>query len=153
MGHRFLSNILSWIIVPFTFGIATPNAQAQDEKASDKIVQKFLESEEDEYGPTESQGSTVADLDGDRKPEIVLVWVKTNANSWRNKLTVFAKTATGFITVTRSLDEGFAKLASVKDGLILVDQTVYAESDPRCCPSIQKQVKYRWQGKKFTEVR
>jgi hypothetical protein len=153
MGNRFLTNMLSWIIVPFTFGIATANAQARDEKASDKVVQKFLESKEDESGPAESQGSTVADLDGDRKPEIVLVWVKHTANTWGYTLTVFTRTARGLIAVSRPLDEGFAKLASVKDGVILVDQTIYAESDPRCCPSIQKQGKYRWQGKKFTEVR
>lgn len=153
MDHRFLTKLVSWIIVPVALGIATPPAQARDEKSSDRIVEKFLESKQDESGPAESHGSTEADLDGDRKPEIVLVWLKTTANTWRYTLTVFTRTARGLIAVSRPLDDGFATLASVKDGVIFVDQTVYKESDPRCCPSLQKQAKYRWQGKSFTEVK
>jgi hypothetical protein len=67
-------------------------------------------------------------------------------------LTVFSKSASGYNPVASFQLTGEAKLSSVKDGIISLDQKVYAKNDPVCCPTINKKAKYRWVGKKISEV-
>jgi len=122
-----------------------------DPKAQ-KAISKFLSSVPSEHETAESSGSALADLNGDGKPEIVLVWTLLGASYWHNTLTVFSQGAkgkgyqpAGFLAL-----DGFAQLSSADNGVIAVDQTVYAKSDPTCCPSIKKQMKYKWTGKKIS---
>lgn len=111
------------------------------------IMKSFLSSLESESESTELQGSAVEDLNGDGQLEIVFVWTLLGPTYWRNNLTVLAKTANGYQQAAEFSLEGYANLSSVMNGLIYVDQTLYAENDGRCCPSIKKQMKYRWIGK------
>jgi hypothetical protein len=69
-----------------------------------------------------------------------------------NTLTVFSKTASGYKAVASFQLTGEANLSSVKDGIITLDQKVYAKNDPVCCPTIKKKARYRWAGKKISEV-
>jgi hypothetical protein len=40
----------------------------------------------------------------------------------------------------------------VKGGVNLVERKRLGPKDPRCCPSVVKQVKYRWDGKKIQRL-
>jgi hypothetical protein len=126
---------------------------ALQQNDANEAIKKFLSSQKSEGEDTDSQGSAVADLNGDGKSEIVLVWTVLGPTYWRNTLTVFSKTAGGYEPVASLQLTGEAKLSSVKDGIIALDQKVYAKNDPVCCPSITKLAKYRWVGKKISEVR
>jgi hypothetical protein len=135
------------------FSVFVPISYETEQKDADEAVQKFLSSQKSENEDAESQGSAVADLNGDGKSEIVLVWTTMGPTYWHNTLTVLTKTSRGYKPAASIPLIGEAKLSSTKGGIISVDQKVYAKKDPICCPSIKKQMKYRWQGKKISEVK
>jgi hypothetical protein len=125
---------------------------ALDDKV-EKVIKEFLSSQESNQEGAVSQGSSVADLNRDGKPEIVLVWTLLGSTYWLNTLTIFSLTDKGYKSVSSMQLSGEAKLSSVENGLIVIDQTIYAKNDPICCPSIKKKIKYRWQGKNISETR
>lgn len=116
---------------------------------SEEVIKKFLASHESNQEGTETQGSRVEDLDGDGKPEIILVWTLLGPTYWRNTLTVFTSSGKGYKVASSVPLVGEAKLSSVENGRIVVDQTIYAKDDPICCPSINKKISYRWRGKRY----
>ncbi len=128
-------------------------AHALDQKEADKAVARFLSTQKSAQEDAQSQGSAVADLNGDGRPEIVLVWALLGPTYWRNTLTVLAQGAKGYAPAASLPLPGEATLASVRDGTILVDQKVPAKGDPICCPSREKQGKYRWLGNRLAEVK
>lgn len=122
-------------------------------QAGTQRVESFLSSQESERESTELQGSTAADLNGDGREEIVFVWTLLGPTYWRNSLTVLSKTENGYRAVASLKLMGEAKLAFVKDGVVFVNQKVYRKGDPICCPSLSKQLKYRWRGNKIVELK
>ena len=120
---------------------------------ADAAVKRFLASKKTAEESADSAGSAVGDLDGDGEPELVLVWTTLGPTYWHDTLTVFSK-ATGAYKPFASFDlNGDAKLSSVKGGVITVDQTMYAKTDPICCPTVKKMMRYRLVGKKISPVK
>ena len=129
-----------------------PHSPAQGEE--DKAVKTFLSSQKSGDEDPQSVGTASADLDGDGKPELVLLWVLLGPTYSSNTLTVFSKTDAGYKPVASLPLDGIAtKLSSVKGGIIFVDQELFTKKDPRCCPSIKKQMRYRLLDKKLIEVK
>jgi hypothetical protein len=126
---------------------------ALQQTEADEAIKRFLSSQKSDGEDTDSQGTAIADLNGDGKSEIVLVWTVLGPTYSHNTLTVFSKTASGYKPVASLPLAGEATLNSVKGGIIVVDQTVYGKNDPLCCPSIKKRVKYRWLARKISEVK
>lgn len=133
--------------------VLTQSAHALEQGDANEAIKKFLSSQKTEREDASAQDSAVVDLNGDGKSEIVLVWTLLGPTYWHNTLAVFSKTSSGYQPVASLLLTGEAKLSSVKGGIILVEQKIHAKNDPRCCPSIKKQVRYRWFGKRILEVR
>lgn len=152
-SSRFVSLLLALVGVTFfaTGALALP--QSADQKDADRAIEKFLASNKSDSEGAEFQGSAVTDLNGDGKPEIILVWTTMGPTYWHNTLTVFTRTPGGYKPVASFPLIGEAKSPSVKGGIIFVDQVVYAKKDPICCPTIKKRAKYRWLGKKILEVK
>lgn len=123
------------------------------EPVAEKAIKKYLKLQGSKHEYTESQGIAVSDLNGDGKSEIVLVWTLLGPTYWRNTLTIFTETPKGYKPVSSLELEGEAHLSSVKNGIINIEQKTYGEDDPRCCPSIKKQIKYRWQGNKILKLK
>jgi hypothetical protein len=149
--HRRVFSLLIALVSLSTI-IPSAHARVQNNEA-DAVVKKFLASQKTSDEEAESAGSAVADLDGDGKPEIVLVWTTMGATYWRNTLTVFSKTASDYKPVATFPLNGEATLSKVTGGIIYVDQKLYAKRDPLCCPSVKKMMKYRLTGKKIAEVK
>ena len=147
------SRFASLLIALFSLFIFARTAYAFDQKEVDEAIKSFLSSQKSESEDAQPQGSAVADLNGDGKAEIILVWTLLGPTYWHNTLTVFTKAATGYKPGASLPLEGEAKLSSAKAGIIVVEQMVFAKKDPLCCPSIKKLVKYRWLGKKILEVK
>lgn len=150
MHRRVISLLLA--LVSLATIAHTAHARVQNREA-DAAVKKFLASQKTNEEEAEPAGSAVADLDGDGKPEIVLVWTTMGATYWRNTLTVFGKTAGVYKPVATYALDGEAQLSKVTDGVIYVDQKLYAKRDPLCCPSVKRMMKYRLTGKKIAEVK
>jgi hypothetical protein len=131
--------------------VCAGDVSALDPK-SEKAIKAFLSSQESEQQGTESQGSAVADLNSDGKDELILVWTLLGPTFWQDNLTVFVLTPKGYKDVATLLLEGEAGLASVQNGIILLDHKLYAAKDPKCCPSLKKQLKYHWSGKKIEKI-
>jgi hypothetical protein len=138
-------------LVGFTVFAHATYALEQDNV--DKVIQTFLTSQKSEQEDAQSQDHAMADLNRDGKPEIVLVWTLLGPTYWHNTLTVFTEISGTYKPVASFPLTGEAKLNSVKGGIIFIDQKVPAKNDPLCCPSIKKRGKYRWLGKKISEVR
>lgn len=120
---------------------------------SEKEIKTFLSSQKSEHEGAESQGVAISDLNGDGKPELILVWTLLGPTYWRNNLTVLSQTGKGYKVAASLQLIGLAKLLSVENGIIRIDQIIYAKDDPICCPSIEKQLKYRWLGKKIEQLK
>lgn len=129
------------------------NAFSQNDADADAAVERFLSSQKAEREDAQAQDSAIADLDGDGKSEVVLVWTLLGPTYSHNTLTVFTRTAGGYKPAASLQLTGEAKLSSVKRGVILIEQMVLGKNDPRCCPSIKKRVKYRWRGRRISAVK
>lgn len=148
------SSFVLCLIVVFCFSSFAHAGRPFEQKEVDEAIKSFLSTQSTASEDAQSVGNAVSDLDGDGKPEIVLLWVLLGPTYSSNSLTVFSKTAGGFKpAATFPLMGTATNLASVKGGVIRVDQEFLAKNDPRCCPSIKKQMKYRWLGKKISEVK
>lgn len=121
------------------------------------------------------QGSSLADLNGDGKSEIVLVWTLLGPTYQHTMLTILSKGpmkspwdsdySSGYRSVASLELTGEARLSSVKDGVIIVESTVpptvekLNSSRPdllkaqRAAAGSTKQVRYRWTGKTISEVK
>ena len=120
--------------------------------AADTIVKNFLAAQRSHEESTRAQGSAIADLNGDGKPEIVLVWTTLGPTYWHNTLTVFSQTSGRYKPVSSLPLNGEARLSSVKDGVIVVNQTMYGKNDPLCCPTVKKQMEYQWSANKLSQL-
>lgn len=148
------SYAVCFLLVVFCFSRIAHAGRPFEQKEVDEAIKTFLSTQSTASEDAQSVGNAVSDLDGDGKPEVVLLWVLLGPTYSSNSLTVFSKTAGGFKpAATFPLMGTATNLASVKGGVIRVDQEFLAKNDPRCCPSIKKQMKYRWLGKKISEVK
>jgi hypothetical protein len=152
INSRFVLLLISFVAISI-FALSIHASQQNVDKDAEKVIKGYLASQKTGSEDADAQGSAMSDLNGDGKSEIVLVWTLMGPTYWHNTLTVLAKTNEGYKPVA-SLDlKGEATLSSVKGGIIIVEEKVYGKNDPVCCPSIQKQGRYRWVGKKITEVK
>ena len=149
VAYRFVS----LLILLVSLSVFAHPAQGLEQKDADEAIKKFLLSQKSETEDTETQDTAIADLNGDGKPELVLLWTLMGPTYFHNTLTIFTKTAGGYTPAASLPLGGEAKLTSVKNGIILVEQKVLAKNDPLCCPSIKKQMKYRLMGKKISAVK
>lgn len=140
------------VLIFFLSALAAGTAQAFTAPEGDALIKHFLASKKKtpDLDPSET-GKALVDLNGDGKPELVLVWAQLGPTYFYNHLTVFIDEGRKYRTLTTPL-AGEAKLLGVKAGVILVEQKTLGPKDPRCCPSVVKQVKYRWDGNKIQQL-
>jgi hypothetical protein len=132
--------------------MARDGASGLSPHAADTIVKNFLAAQRSHEESTQAQGSAIADLNGDGKPEIVLVWTTLGPTYWHNTLTLFSQTSGRYKPVSSLPLNGEARLSSAKDGVIVVNQTMYGKNDPLCCPTVKKQMEYQWSANKLSQL-
>ena len=131
--------------------VAAGAAQAFTAPEGDALIKHFLASKKTPDLDPSELGKALVDLNGDGKPELVLVWVQLGPTYFYNHLTVFVDEGRKYRTLTTPLT-GEAKLLGVKGGVIYIEEKTLGPKDPRCCPSVVKQVKYRWDGRKIQQL-
>jgi hypothetical protein len=152
INSRFAFLLGSFVALSL-FAFSAHASQQSNAKDAEEVIKNYLSSQKSETEDAQSQGSAIADLNGDGKSEIVLVWTVLGPTYWHNTLTILTKTSEGYKAVASLNLNGEANLLSVKGGIIFVKEKVYGKKDPICCPSIKRQGKYRWVGKKIAEVK
>lgn len=131
--------------------LITGAAQALDDAGAKAVIDRFLSTQKLEMASAEPMQHVVTDLDGDGRPDIVLVWNVMGATWFYPKLSIFLDQGKTYRTLTADLTGQPDKL-TVKGSLIVVDTLTLGPKDPRCCPTVKQQLRYRWAGGKLTKA-
>lgn len=127
-------------------------AYALDDNGAKQVIDKFLGSQKSEDGPGSAGQHVIADVDGDGKPDIVLLWAIMGPTYALPKLTIFIDQGKNYRTVTADVF-GQTQSLTVKGSTILIDTLALGPKDARCCPTVKKRLTYRWAGGKLTELK
>ncbi len=141
--------------VAFAFSamlFASASAHALDDAAVKQVVTKFLASQPTDQGSNEPFTHQIADVDGDGKPDIVLLWNVMGPTSAWPKLTLFLDTGRTYRALTANLS-GIVETLDVKGSSITVGTLMLGPKDPRCCPTVKTQILMRWQGGKLVQLK
>ena len=125
--------------------LACAPAHALDANGAQQVVDKFL-------GLNQAVQHVVTDLNGDGRPDIVLLWHELGPTSAYPKLSLFLDQGRTYRTLTADLN-GQAEALTVRGQDILVDTLMLAPSDPRCCPTRKVRLHFRWQGGKLVALK
>ena len=130
--------------------LASPNAYALDAAGAKQVIDKFLGSR-NEQGGIDAGQHAIADLDGDGRPDIVLLWNVLGPTYFNPKLTLFLDQGRTYRTLTTDVT-GQTERVSVKGSTITVDTLMLGPNDARCCPTRKVQLQFRWQGGKLVAL-
>jgi len=131
---------------------ATTSVHALDDRGARLVIDKFLATQKLDDASASAGQHVITDLDGDGKPDIVLYWDVMGPTWSRPKLSIFLDQGRNYRTLTTDLSGQIERL-SVNGSTIVLDTLQLGPKDARCCPSVRKQVQYRWQGGKLVALR
>ncbi|MGE4314397.1 MAG: LppP/LprE family lipoprotein [Pseudobdellovibrionaceae bacterium] len=125
------------------------------QNAGRSIVDQFISSKENALSKegAKLQGAQEADLNEDGKQETIIVWTLFGSTYWHNNLTILSDQDGKYEFLASKQLIGEAKLSKIEGDTIYVDQKIYADKDPICCPSVEKQIKYHWDGKNIEQLK
>jgi hypothetical protein len=133
-------------------GVSASCAYALDEQHANTLITKFLAAQKSPDGEGDAAQHVIADLDGDGKQDLVLLWNLMGPTNALPKLTVFMNAGNTYHSFTADL-VGQTEKITVKGPAITVDTLTLGKNDPLCCPTVKKQLHYRWQSGKLMPVR
>jgi hypothetical protein len=131
---------------------AAQGAHALEAAGAKQVVDKFLASRSQPQASADAVQHVIADLDGDGRPDIVLMWNVLGPTYFYPKLTVFLDQGRSYRTLTADLN-GQTQRLTVQGSDILVDTLMPGPNDPRCCPTRKLRMHFRWQGGKLVTFR
>jgi len=142
-----LPRLASCLRVLAVLFMLVPYAQALDDNGAKAVIAKFMGSQKIEGMDLSARQHVIADLNGDGRPDIVLLWDALGPTFGYSKMSIFLDQGKNYRTLTADLGGQVEKL-TVKGSTILVDTLMPGPNDPRCCPSKKTQQRYQWtQGK------
>jgi hypothetical protein len=123
-------------------------ALALDNTPAELAIKKFLASQKTHHPALQVLGSAAADLNGDARPELVLLWSPVARGDSAISLTVLTQSIYGYSeAATISLPRG-TRLVGVRDHLIVIDQ-----KPPSAMTSgTSRPLRYRWLGGKIVQA-
>ena len=125
--------------------LAWTPVHALDTAGAKLVVDKFL-------GGNQPVQHVVTDLNGDGRPDIVLLWHELGPTSAYPKLSLFLDQGRTYRTLTADLN-GQAEALSVHGQDILIDTLMPGPNDARCCPTRKVKLLFRWQGGKLVALK
>jgi hypothetical protein len=138
----------SWVTGLAALFLLAPAAHALDDAGAKAVVSRFLASQKSKQGDPSAAQHVIADLNGDGKPDVVLLWNILGPTYFLPKLTILLDQGKTYRALTTDLTGQTEKL-TVNGPLIAVDTLTLGPKDPRCCPTLKKQLKFRWAGGKL----
>jgi hypothetical protein len=131
---------------------STGPAHALDAGGAKLVVDKFLASQPQDQGTPDAFAQQIADVNGDGKPDIVLVWNVMGPTSAWPKLTLFLDNGRSYRALTTDLQGQVEKL-DVKGPNIVVTTLMPGPNDARCCPTRKTRIDLRWQNGKLMQLK
>jgi len=149
MNTPRLASCLSGLVAIF---LLVPAAHALDDNGAKAVVAKFMSSQKIEGMDTSAREHVIADLNGDGRPDIVLLWDALGPTFGYSKMSIFLDQGKNYRTLTTDLGGQVEKLG-VKGSTIVVDTLMPGPNDPRCCPTRKVQQRYQWTGNKLVMLK
>lgn len=139
---------VSPVLVLIGSALLAPAAHALDERGAMAVIEKFLAAQKLDGASASPGKHVITDLNADGKPDIVLQWDVMGPTWSLPKLSVFIDQGRNYRTLTTDLTGQIEKL-SVSGPVIRLDTLTLGPKDARCCPTLKKQVRYRWANDKL----
>ncbi len=132
--------------------VAAPSALAIDDSGAKQVIDRFLAKQSQEQGTPDAFVHRIADVNGDGRADIVLLWNVMGPTSAWPKLTLFLDNGGTYRALTADLSGQVEKL-EVRGADIVVGTLMLGPKDPRCCPTQKRQITMRWQGGKLVQMK
>jgi hypothetical protein len=129
-----------------------PSAHALDDNGAKAVINKFLGSQKIEGADVSSDRYVIADLNGDGKPDIVLLWNVLGPTSGYTKMSIFLDQGRNYRTLTTDMS-GQVERLTVKGSTITIDVLTLGPKDPRCCPTVKTRQLFQWTGTKLVMLK
>lgn len=149
--------VLLVLAMCFSYGLAQA-ATDPSQEAVDQAIEHYLKvvdrkAYEANQEHANARQTVVADLDGDGRAEIVVWVLLLGPTYWDNLLAILADRGEGYKVVAESTSAlGQVDGIDVKDGLVEVRAKFPAKNDPICCPTLDRIIRFRWDGSKLAEI-
>ncbi len=99
----------------------------------------------------EAVKTVIGDLDADGKPEIVVQKALLGPTYWSYQAEVFVERDQGYAHAGTGDLWGDVQSIGITKGVLVVKSKMPGPNDPRCCPTLDKVYRYRWQNGKLLE--
>ena len=129
-----------------------PGSYALDENGAKAVISKFIGSQKIEGADASPDRHVIADLNGDGKPDIVLLWNVLGPTSGYTRLSIFLDQGRNYRTLTTDLPGQVEKL-TVNGSTIVIDSLTLGPKDPRCCPTVKLRQRFQWTGSKLVMLK
>ena len=134
------------------FLLLVPAANALDDNGAKAVINKFIGSQKIEGADASPDRYVIADLNGDGKADIVLLWNVLGPTSGYTRLSIFLDQGRNYRTLTTDLS-GQVERLTVKGSTIVIDALTLGPRDPRCCPTVKTRQVFQWTGSKLVMLK
>ncbi len=132
--------------------LAAP-AGAVTQAEAEKIASAYIASLPPADVTYEAVRTVVGDLDADGRLEIVVQKALLGPTYWSYQLEVFVDRGKGYAHAGTGDLWGEVQSIAIDKGVVVVKSKMPGPNDPRCCPTLDKTFRYRWQDGKLIELK
>lgn len=132
--------------------LSAHDALALDAAGAQQVIDKFLATQNEPQASASAAQHVIGDVNGDGRPDIVLMWNVLGPTYFYPRLTLFLDAGRTYRALTTDL-QGQTERLTVKGAAITVDTLMLGPNDPRCCPSRKARMQFRWQGGKLVMLK
>ena len=115
-----------------------------------RVAEQFIATKQAAASPQEAYEAgdiATADLDGDGKAEVVVLWTMLGPTYWHHGVSVLARNGQRYVPAGEAEEPlGSVEGMSVRNGIIELKTKWPGPNDARCCPTVPKTLRYRWSG-------
>ena len=130
--------------------VAVP-ASAITQAEAEKIAHRYIAALPPADVTYEAVNTVIGDLDADGKPEIVVQKALLGPSSWSYQAEVFVARGQGYVHAGTGDLWGDVQWIAISKGVLVVKSKMPGANDPRCCTTLDKVYRYRWQNGKLIE--
>jgi hypothetical protein len=96
----------------------------------------------------------ITDLDNDGQDEIVVLWTLYGPTYWHHGVAVLAQEGARYVPAGETHEPlGSVEAMTVRDRVVELKTKWPGPNDPRCCPTVERTLRYRWTAGKLTPVK